>query len=160
MIIAPGEALESQNRVNGSNSYANYMEGVNGSGYDFTSEYTNLDDFNDQVLGITLDEYIEAVGLRVATAMKVELDEYHADPVNNEYPASFSAFRAKMNSSGIQWLYANTSGNYERWSNAADVEYNRDPTNTSKATINFIDCINIKFTLEYGAGIKRSGDSC
>jgi hypothetical protein len=162
LIIAPGEALNTQNRSGGgSTAYTNYLEGGNGnsnSGYSYYSEYgVNPVEFNDQVIGITLDEYVLAVGPRVATTMKVLLDAYHVPLNGDQYPDA-AAFTTTMDSSGIQWLHS-TVGNGEFWSKAAtDVTYTRNSSNVT--TLYFSDCAHITFRLTFGSGITRSGNSC
>jgi len=161
LIIAPGEALESQDRVSvsGRSSSTNYLEGGNGSSNNYYTEYNaNPSQFNDQVLGITLDEFILAVGPRVAASMKVQLDAYYLAN-SNQYPDP-AAFTATMHNSGIAWLDSSNVANDELWSTlATDITYVINPAK-NVATLYFSDCTNITFTLTYGAGVTRSGASC
>ena len=181
-IIAPGEALGTQDRATGATSYANYLDGNNGdNGFDFyTSDSTSPELFNDQILGITLDEYMVAVGAAVARDMKTVIDAYAANPLtgNGSYPSdsgSLTSTSCPTSSSGTTfsnlfdaqhvWLrdgYGTSAGNgnnNERWSCPSGVYWNRLSV-TSTGELKFNGCTNLKFTMTYGGGIVRSGNGC
>jgi hypothetical protein len=166
-IIAPGEALTSQDRVANSTLYSNYLDGGNGATnyYYSTSDSSNPAAFNDQIIGITLDEYVKAVGIRVAIETKKQIDAYYVDPLNGAYPPTESAFQLVLDDTADhRWLWPSTvkdlldyeAYNDEQWSTAITYALSND----SQAIINFNGCTGITFTLQYPAGITRSGNSC
>jgi hypothetical protein len=160
LIIAPGEELETQDRQGNATLYANYLDGQNGANnyYYSTSYPANPALFNDQIIGITLDEYIATVGMRVAVEMQKQLDGSHG--AAGSYPANLSAFRALLDdTSDLVWLMPNSTTDYngERWSTNANAYSKVDADN---AIISFNGCSGITFQFVYPGRILRSGDSC
>ncbi len=161
-IIAPGEELSTQNRLGNPTLYTNYLDGQNGATnyYYYTRYESNPELFNDQIIGITLAEYVIAIGMRVALESKQEIDTYHV--TNGFYPTTSTNFRNELNDiiapTDHVWLLpsASTGYNGERWS--TDTSYTW-LTNDS-ARINFSGCTGITFTLTYPDGIDVDGDSC
>lgn len=174
-IIAPGEALTNQTRsivdtvTTTNTTYTNYLDGLNGATnyYYYTSDVDDPDNFNDRIIGITLDEYVKAVGTRVAIESWKQLEIYRS--INGSYPSSATNFRAELDDTSDQpWMWPNTvlgvSGysayDAERWS--TDTSYTRDSVDTSKAIINFSGCTGIKFVIVPG-GVSldpSNEDSC
>lgn len=179
LIIAPGDALDQQNRPAAPDDHEQYLDQINGDGYGFISRFpANPAAFNDQLLGITLDEYMRAVGLPVMTAIKQQLDAYY--PGNgNRYPASpgytnfplepaeassqteFLAIFASIPATAPVWLRSSVAsppaqGNGENWS---DFSYYLQ-VNDSRAQLAFAGCAGMVYTLDYAGGITRSGDTC
>ena len=159
-IIAPGEASSSQNRSGGSEDYANYLDGQNGGdGYNFHSSYAaNPAQFNDQILGITLDEYMHYVGPEVTRAIKLVLDQQHdLDGFYDAYdPLDFRDFFDTRQA----WLIQDASiapSNNELWSTYTVYEKLSDDS----FRIYFSGCANMWFVATYGStSISRDGDSC
>ena len=162
-IIAPGEELPTQNRSGNPLLYSNYLDGLNGgTSYYFYSSYeSNPSAFNDQIIGITLEEYVKAVGRRVAIESQKEIDAYYEKPGFGYYPVTQSAFRSELNDTVAPtdrvWLLPNTTGyNGERWS--TDTFYTR--LTPQSARIYFSGCTGITFTLTYPDKIEAAGESC
>jgi hypothetical protein len=172
MIIAPGEALPTQDRASSPLNYTSYLDGQNGgSGYDFFTSYAvNPELFNDRVIGITLDEYMKFIGIAVVREMKAVLDADHGagsyvngpsspDPFDYDSTGSQWNFRTLFNSEA-DWLQQSTfsgvSSNNERWTRYST--YIRiDGDNFS---IKFQGC-DIVFSAAFGSdAITRTGDSC
>ncbi len=190
LIIAPGEELDGQDRAAGPTNYANYLDGQNGGdGFNFYTSYAaNPELFNDEVLGITLDEYMIYVGTAVARQVKLRLDQYYLlnipGNIPTRYPASSSAvtpvvpdtgtcntstfsniFDGTTYGSAVYWLRDSTSGNnQERWSCRQSMSWTRDSgsgVNYGEGYLVFAGCPNIKFRMEYtSATVKREGDTC
>lgn len=179
LIIAPGEALASQDRESGVNSYGNYLENSNGSSYYYyTSNPSDPENFNDQIIGITIDEYIQAVGMNVALELRTKLNNYYTS--NGFYPSSGSystfptgtpstttqtTFRSAMasgtSSTVYPWLSTSTTNNAERW--PTYTWYYR--VNTTTARIAFSGCPGIYFEINQTAtstvpAVTRTGNSC
>lgn len=160
-IIAPGEALDTQDRTANQNLYSNYLDGQNGSdNFSFFSTYaSNPTAFNDQIIGITLAEYMLATGVRPAVEIKKKLDTYYTAHFSR-YPHYASTFSTLMNdSSEYSWLRpAVTSGNNgERWSD--NLSYVRN--SNSSSTISYSGCNNISYTIDHNSGtITRQGTTC
>ena len=160
-IIAPGEALETQDRAGSRALHSHYLDGKNGSDYYkyHTSYESNPQAFNDQIVGITLSEYLSAIGIRVAIETKKQLDAYHGPGPAGFYPASPADFLTALGTaSSPAWLLpvTSTGNNGEAWS--ADITY----TNISadESIISYSGCTGIAFKLNFIAGISRSGASC
>ena len=179
LIIAPGEALSTQDRVASPASHENYLDGLNGGdGYNFYTSYANNPDlFNDQVIGITLDEYMIHVGTAVAREVKEGMDAYYTQYAGNSkrYPADALAVTPNMNSNscststlsnlfddGLTWLRDNSSSETgERWSCKESMHWDRDSRpNRNRGYLTFSGCPNIRFRIIYGQPVKREGDSC
>lgn len=163
-IIAPGEELSTQDRAAGPTNYANYLDGQNGAnGFYYTTSYpSNPELFNDQVIGITLDEYMKVVGTVAANGIKKGIDIYHAGTAYPDDTTASSAFRNyfdNTDASTLLWLDTDSTGadtNGERWGNY--VTWDRTSNNTG--TLYFTGCTGITYTLTYGGSIVRSGTSC
>lgn len=158
-IIAPGEELETQNRAGNSSLYSNYLDGQNGANnyYYYTNYESNPALFNDQIIGITLEEYVKAVGMRVAIESKKQIDDYYG--VNGYYPTTQANFRLELDDAADHvWLMPSTNAAYngEIW--ATYTSYT--DTNPQTAVISFNGCAGITFTLTWPDGIQSSGDSC
>lgn len=179
LLIAPGEALASQDRVAGPTTIANYLEGNNGSdGFNFHTNDGNGDTntFNDQIVGITYDEYMVVVGAAVARRIKTEIDAY-ALANDGIYPPDSGALESTSCSSTLGttfsdlfdsqevWLRdrsVNNGNNSERWSCPYSTYWNKTSTDpdTGVGELMFNGCANLKFTLTYNGGIVREGDGC
>ncbi len=151
VLVAPGPALASQSRPN--NNRANYLEGANAAGNSFVSTTgTGPDNFNDRVLGITVEEIMIPVTARVAEVIKVEMDSFHA--TNTRYPidqAEFDGAIATLPNTLPVWFANNNWGAVSQYLQI---------TNDS-ADITFNGCPNITYTLDNIAGsIRRAGNSC
>ena len=80
VLIAPGQALPGQNRP-GTNP-ADYLEGANSSGPDFTgSPASSPDTFNDLVVAIDRTEILSPVTARVAEEIRGRLDVSMRQPL-------------------------------------------------------------------------------
>lgn len=163
-VIAPGEALSTQDREGGTDNYANYLDGQNGSSnFDYYSSYdANPAEFNDQIIGITLDEYMVVVGSTVARQIMQELESYHSS--TNYYPPSSqysSQFQNAFNSSPA-WLRASGLGNGERWADPPnDVTWARSSSNNDEGDIQFGGCPGITWHLNRDNNtLTRNGESC
>jgi hypothetical protein len=182
LIIAPGEELETQNRAAGQTNYANYLDGQNGSSFNFYTSYaSNPALFNDQILGITLDEYMAYVGIAVAREVKVRLDSYYTQYAftPKRYPsdsgsASVTSTTCSTSTFGNLfdgttygtaniWLRDSTSGNNgERWGCTHGMYWNRDASpDYDQGSLIFNGCPNMYFRIDYTtSNIDRIGDSC
>lgn len=163
-VIAPGEALNTQDRAGGADHYANYLDGQNGANnFNYYSSYdANPAAFNDQVIGITLDEYMQTVGSTVASHIMQGLESYHA--ANNYYPQSSQAssvFQNRFNSA-LTWLRASGLGNGERWADPPnDVTWVRSSSDNDRGDIEFGGCPGITWHLNRDDNtLTRNGDSC
>lgn len=183
LVIAPGEALETQDRIDNPLLYSNYLDGTNGSSAtNYISQYSvNPAQFNDQVLAITHDELMQVAGHAAATRIKQELDaDYAAN--GNDYPTCLIYFWAGtnyylcpyvdsefMNAWDGGWVSAEQwdtfSGTYSYFGvtyyNLNRTLYMRNPLSFSNAPyVRFSGCTNMNFVLRYTSGIERSGNSC
>jgi hypothetical protein len=178
LLIAPGEALDMQDRAAGRADVRNYLDGRNGSdGFNFYSSYReNPAQFNDIVVGITVDEYMLHTGTAVARAMKTVLDAYHANvgqyPGRNRSSANYTqsqcgntnfsnAFENATYNGAHPWLRDASSGNgntQEHWSCRYGAFWTRQ--NADSGTLAFPGCPGLRFTFTYGGGIARDGDGC
>lgn len=162
-VIAPGEALPTQDRDGGPDNYANYLDGQNGaSNFDFFSSYdVNPAAFNDHIIGITHDEYMVAVGTTVARQIMEGLENYHS--IYSSYPPSSSinsTFETQFNSN-FTWLRRSALGNGERWADTPnDVTWVRYADN-DQGDLRFGGCNGIRWVLNRDANtLIRSGGSC
>ncbi|MGV3590047.1 MAG: hypothetical protein ACO1PZ_00060 [Gammaproteobacteria bacterium] len=180
LLIAPGEALETQDRTTGRADFTNYLDGRNGSdGFGFHSSYPeNPEQFNDIVVGITVDEFMLHTGTAVARAMKTVLDQYHANfgvyPGDNGSSASYTsstcgnttgfanAFENASYTGTYNWLRDSSLSNgntQERWSCRYGAYWDR-LSDAHSGTLKFPGCTGLSFTFTYGGGITRDGDAC
>jgi hypothetical protein len=140
-LIAPGEALDTQDRVNGADNFSNYLDGGNGSsGFDyFSSNAANPAQFNDVIIGISLDEYMQVVGGVVANAIMAGLENYYN--VNHELPASSTSGNTSFENvfnAALPWLRRNTLGNGERWADTPNnVLWIRSSLDDDQGTLTF-----------------------
>ncbi len=167
LIIAPGDELTTQTRSTGATSYANYLDGQNGaSGFNyFTSYSSNPELFNDQVIGITLDEYIKTVGAVIAGEIKETIDIYAAANAD-AYPVDSGSLTStscpssttgttfsNLFDSGHVWLrdasISPNGNNNERWSCASGVYWDRHTSLLNTGDLKFNGCTNLSFTLKY-----------
>ena len=183
LIIAPGAELETQNRLAGPTNYANYLDGQNGgSNYDFYTSYeANPELFNDEIIGITLDEYITYVGTAVARDVKLRMESYY-----DQYAGSPKRFPADSNTvadvtstscttstfsnmfdgttygTAIPWLRDTSAGNTgERWSCTYGLYWNRNPNPDYDSGVLMINgCPDISWQIDYGGAITRVGEYC
>lgn len=178
LIIAPGEALADQQRPADPQNHSNYLELANGDSFSFRSGSSGNPAANDQIIGITLDEYNKAIGMPVVMAMKKQLDAWY-ESHGNEYPASpgYTEFPLASSSPGTQdefqsvfydtpstaplWLRSDAKappdqGNGENW--PSFTHYLQ--LSNSRAQLAFADCAGIIYTIDFTGGIARSGDSC
>jgi type II secretory pathway pseudopilin PulG len=178
LLIAPGEALDMQDRARGRTNFRNYLDGRNGSdGFDFHSSYReNPQQFNDIVVGITVDEYMLHTGTAVARAMKTVLDAYHANvgeyPRRNRSSANYTqadcgntafsnAFENATYNGTHRWLRDASAGNgntQEQWSCRYGAYWTRANANTG--TLSFPGCAGLSFTFTYRGGVARNGYGC
>lgn len=152
LIIAPGEAFETQNRAANPTTASHYIESQD-STFVFRSAASKTTT-NDLIIGITLKEFIYAAGMPAAIEMKKELDAQ--GPI---YTTSQTTFRNYLtNAADHAWLKntSTTGNNGERW--GTDTTYVRQTTTTAR--LNFNGCTGITFLLDYNAGITPSGNSC
>ncbi|MEY4641595.1 MAG: hypothetical protein RLZZ227_1589 [Pseudomonadota bacterium] len=178
LIIAPGNELTTQSRRTGPTNYANYLDGLNGaSGFNYYTSYdSNPELFNDEVIGITLDEYMLHVGTAVAREVKAVIDVFAAGSFG-AYPGdsgainsvSCSAFTgttfSNLFDNQAAWLRDNSlnnnGNNNERWSCPSGMWWNRDASpNTGVGVLKLNGCDNLSFTLTFGGGITRTGTRC
>ncbi len=75
VIIAPGGSLQGQSRAGQQNNILRYLEADNANN-DTLFVTTSAGDFNDQVLGITRDELMQAVERRVLKEVANKLSDY------------------------------------------------------------------------------------
>ncbi|MDA1372407.1 MAG: hypothetical protein O2971_16805 [Proteobacteria bacterium] len=153
VLIAPGEILGSQTRRNNTNS--NYLEAGNAGGQNFVSnDAADPDNFNDRVLAISITEILSPVTARVAEAIKLELDNYHAvdgaypddtsfdDPLLVDYATALAAAPAWLANNG--WI--------------ANSTYTKLSADT--ATVAFTGC-GITYSLaESALSVTRTGAQC
>jgi hypothetical protein len=166
-IIAPGEELDTQDRGTGSNNYTDYLDGLNGaSGFNYYTSYSsNPGQFNDRILGITLDEYMVYVGTAVAREMKPVVDAYYTAQGKYPYWSLFSSYFRNQFDDEHLWLRTDTSGtwvgNGERWSSLG-VIWSPASSYASTGTLTFNGCTGLSFTFTYGVadGVVRSGSGC
>ncbi len=84
VIVAPGESLDGQSRSGGQqNNLLRYLEADNANN-DTVFLTASAGDFNDQVLGITRDELMQAVERRVLKEVANKLNTYYI--ANNYFP--------------------------------------------------------------------------
>lgn len=163
-IIAPGEELTTQNRSTGPTDYANYLDGLNGSSdFDFYTSYSsNPELFNDQIIGITRDEFMLYTGAAVASAVKEVMDEYNA--IYGIYPQDSSScctFRNQFDDEHAWLIFDFNDGNGERWSSTSyGLTWDRNWPNQDMGTVYFYGCSGLSFTMTYGGGITRTGSGC
>lgn len=150
VLIAPGEALSTQMRP--SNTDTNYLEAGNAGGPNFVSNNPAApDNFNDRVLGITVQEIMSPVTARVAETIKAELDVFHTANGRYPNPAIDPAEYGNAVATAPAWFAAN---NWHTVSQYARIDDN-------SATITFTGCPNISYTLDNSAGtIARAGTGC
>jgi type II secretory pathway pseudopilin PulG len=146
VLIAPGPALAGQNRP-GTNP-ADYLEGVNSSGPDFSGSPTSSPDtFNDLVVAIDRTEILTPVTARVAEEIRQHLDNYHA--TNGAYPADQASFVAAL-AGAPPWFTAND------WQTTT--VYTQ--VSADQVSLIFSGC-SITYTITSGtAAISRSQPSC
>lgn len=87
IIIAPGEALEFQDRSGSENVFSEYSESMDTTtpfSFDSHSSESSQESFNDIVIGISHDEYMHQVGASMAGAVKGRLVDYYSN--NLRYP--------------------------------------------------------------------------
>lgn len=167
VIIAPGPALEGQDRSAAESYASNFygatdnLEGTNylwGSGtfisYDDDGD-ADSQDFNDLVIGITQSELMTPITNKVAIAIKAMLDAYH--PANGDtYPTDLAEFSTAI-SGADAWF---TNDEWDLVTNYTFVTSNdailADPTRLGDfAEVTFDSC-NIVFTLDFLSGIGRT----
>lgn len=183
LIIAPGEALETQDRIDNPLLYSNYLDGTNGSSTtNYISQYSaNPDLFNDRVLAITHDELMQYVGHAAASRLQQELDNDYEDN-GNDYPTCLIYFWSGtnyylcpyvnnefMNAWDDGWISAEQwdaySGTYNYYGttyyNLSRTLYQRNPLSMSNTPyVRFSGCTSMNFVLYHDSGIERIGDTC
>lgn len=108
VIIAPGEAIGTQNRSAGQTTVANYLEYDNVSGSDFINSYpSDPDNFNDQVIGITADEIFAAIDVEEMVI------EYAIDELENYWATN--GFQPETTSDLSDFIETNGSAWYSSW---------------------------------------------
>jgi hypothetical protein len=183
LIIAPGEALETQNRADNTLLSSNYLDGTNGSSAtNYISQYAaNPALFNDKVVAITHSELMQVTGHAAATRLKQELDAVYAAN-GNDYPDCLIYNWAGTDYYLCSYLAANftnawqggwiTAENWDSYSatythygtqyrNLNRTLYVRNPTTFSNTPyVRFSGCLNMNFVLYHDSGIVRSGNAC
>ena len=179
VIIAPNEAIDTQDRSSDYTNHANYLEGSNVSGPAFINSYSsNPQLFNDSVIGITKLELMTASTMAVARAMKDQLDCFHAHYswMDGDYPKSKWGYTAQQwfnyainsytdatycSSGAKAWLKSSGTG-YEDW--VSNTTYATvSGSNGDKANLKFsVSSCDITYTITYGGGITRTitGTGC
>ena len=179
LIIAPGEELDTQDRSTGQTDYSNYLDGQNGgAGFNFYTSYSaNPELFNDKILGITFEGWMEYVLPKVAREVKVRLDSYYEQSalIPKRYPpdsgdptatscsgTTFSnMFDGDSYGSTAVWLRDNSTGNNgERWSCLYSMHWNRGGSPYTTGDLKFYGCPGLTFTMEYGEEPVRAGEDC
>lgn len=147
VLIAPGEALASQSRP--SNNRTEYLEGSNTAGTSFVStDGTGPENFNDRVLGITVEEIMIPVTARVVEAIRIELDNFHT--LNGRYPIDALEYAAALLTVPA-WFLTNN------WHLVSQYT----PATVDTADITFTGCPNITYTVNNITGtITRTGTRC
>ena len=175
LIISTGEALGFQNRSGNENNFFEYSEsGIAPDSFSFVSNAPGPGSpqvFNDIVVGITHDEYMQHVGASMAGIIKGKLAAYHDD--NLTYPGSCESsgnyvhqdFLDALPSDPMDWMVS------EEWSENSPLEppcmvdhvkmeymyYTQKSPDTF--TLRFFGC-NREFEVGISTGFKMSGDSC
>ncbi|NKB32937.1 MAG: hypothetical protein GKR91_07545 [Pseudomonadales bacterium] len=146
VIMFPDEALVSQTRPN--NNVANYLESGNAVGTAFVSNNpANPDNFNDQVLAISINEIMSPVTARIAETIKIQLDIYHG--VNGNYPPDQTEFNTAMGGAPA-WFASNN------W--AANTTYTQLTPDTG--SVLFTGC-NITYTLDVAViSVAKTSSFC
>jgi hypothetical protein len=169
LIIAPGEALDFQNRKPGSLAADDFLEGGNEDNdfSFFTSSATNSASFNDRIIAITHDELLPFIVSNAARAIKRQLDEdfdlqtvepkhYPGNPDDlGQTPAHYhDDFTEAL--AGHHWLTDTSGPTNERW--AMDTIYTL--ISATQASVQFKGCAGISFTLNHGGELIRNGTTC
>ena len=137
VIIAPGEALATQDRSASQTSAANYLEQGNLSGTSFVNTYSDLTVFNDQVIGIkpselmiqTLrDDVFDNKLSTIREKMRQALAQYWTD--NGTIISTQSALNTYMQDKGYGWFIdenylSTTFNNYYYNSGYPYIRYNK-----------------------------------
>ncbi len=182
VLIAPGAAVDAQDRQDSSLDDSNYLEGGNQNGSPYVSSYaTDPENFNDQVLGITRTELMTYAVNRVIMEIRDRLDVYHA---SNRYYRLITDAEDFSSNNCSSWYYGKTypvhvylgyyngicnwtdiDTSYNSALSGADAWYSGDSWNdpsvftytegVNTATIVFTGC-GITFTLNYNAGTGKS----
>lgn len=177
LIIAPGEALDTQDRASNPLLYSNYLDGTNGSSAtSFISSYSaNPAQFNDSLVAITHDELMHYVGTVVAARLQQQLETAYGSYPNclvynwfgTNYticPYVHSSFLSAWAGDWIaaeQWnAYSGSTFNYmgNNYYNLSRTLYYH--TTPGLPQVRFFGCNSMNFQLSFGAGITRQGDSC
>lgn len=162
LIIAPGPALATQDRLAAPNTPASYLDGENGIANSFTyytSYPANPSQFNDQVIGITIDEVVSYIGIVAAREMRRVIESdfdhtatggAHAAHPNAYLPTSSSAFR-RLFDNDLPWLRRTTTppANGERW--ASNTTYRR--ISNTKACLDLSGYDNHVYVFTYGGDL-------
>jgi len=84
LVFAPGEVLVGQSRPPAAQNTVNrYLEDDNNNG-DVNYVSSSVNEFNDQLVGIEAEEFIQAVERLVLTVLQRHLENYYS--LNNYYP--------------------------------------------------------------------------
>lgn len=158
VIIAPGEAVDDQTRpsTNYYDNFYDYLESTNAPWWStsfVTSDASDPDNFNDQVIGISRAELMAGVTAKVVKEIKTQLDNDHPDN-GNAYPADQNAFDTSMSN-------AITAGTVADWYDDDNWDSVSSYTQISSniATLSFTDC-SIIYTLNFVDGVSRSQNDC
>ncbi len=120
VILAPGEALEGQDRGSSPNDYAQYLEGGNGLSQTFITKYdANPTAFNDTVLAIRRSEVRDENVYRAAAAsIQTRLEAYYSlcgyypRPYRKTDCSSSSFFDTAYNTDPkafLKWIHASNT---------------------------------------------------
>lgn len=148
VLLAPGEAVGTQARVN--NTSSNYLEAGNVTGPNYvSSDALTPANFNDRVLALTVRDLMSPVTARVVEAMRSQIIAFQV--LNGFYPVNGADFATAM-ATAPAWLLNN------QWQQPAVTTYTVLTPTT--ATIQFTSC-NIIYTLDYVANtITKNGARC
>lgn len=172
LIFAPGEALETQDRISSDTLYSNYLDGTNGSNAsNFISTYTaNPELFNDTVIAITHSELMQFLGARMTDRIQAELASYHED--NNDYPTgilysgTYYAQQSFFSEIANGWLASeswNSNNNYccgYRISNRTYYTTYSHADGSDAFSLRFFGCTNMTFSISIAGSFSRTGESC
>lgn len=149
ILIAPGEAVFGQTR--GNNTAANYLEANNSTSPSFiTIDTVSPANFDDRVLAITQSEIMSLATVRVAAAIKTELDSFHL--ANGNYPVDQTEFDGINWAAGPAWLSNNN------WLNVTVSTYL--PISADSVSLTFTGCA-IAYSIDSGvATMARSAAQC
>lgn len=158
VIIAPGIAHADQDRASDATDAANYLEGSNITGNDFSNSYAfDPANFNDLVLPITDEDIRSAMAIEVSRRLMTWNDTVYDLYTGSYLPASGNTFEDLINyltdsaEKDMRFLHA-SEANWES-------NYTYTKVNQNQATISYSNC-NITFTMNHGGNLSLSQPNC